>query len=88
MSSVHIEKKKEEPVPSTEEYKNHRYFVRGFKGYEWKDSYDHPYTIQESSSIEPHLWLGAEPHRMHLNRKDVQKVISTMEQWINTRNLP
>lgn len=39
---------------------------RGFELLSFKDSYGQACSIQESSNVEPHLWVGVDCCRMHI----------------------
>lgn len=43
---------------------------RGFKLITFKDGYNKMCSMQESSAIVPHVWLGTNGNRMHLSKKD------------------
>lgn len=73
---------------------------RGFSLIEFKDSNGEKCSIQESSSVSPHLWLGQEnptviEHdgekiflcRMHLNQKQARKLISFLQKFVETGRL-
>ena len=73
---------------------------RGFIYYEFKDTYDEDCSIQESSSIDPHLWLGQdnggklhhvtlEPlgARMHVDKKIAKKLIKLLTKFVETGRL-
>lgn len=40
---------------------------RGFALAEFRDTYGQPCSVQESSSIDPRLWVGVDCCRMHLS---------------------
>lgn len=43
---------------------------RGFEYQEYEDDYGVKYSIQESSSCEPHIWLGIDHPRVSIMYKD------------------
>jgi len=66
---------------------------RGFELIEFKDTYGEICSLQESSSVEPHIWLGCNENgkfhrgevlspRMHLNRKQVKELMTHLRNWI------
>lgn len=51
---------------------------RGFKRTDFKDCYGANCSIQESSSIEPRIWLGENNNRMILDRKLSWKIANRL----------
>lgn len=50
--------------------------IRGFEIQHLKDDYNVEYSIQESSSLEPHIWLGISNPRLSIMYKDKDKLIA------------
>jgi hypothetical protein len=70
---------------------------RGFHFIEFIDANDKECSLQESSLVEPHIWLGcnknAEQHhvtreplspRMHLSQKQVKKLLPMLKKFAKT----
>jgi hypothetical protein len=53
-----------EPSPSTT--------PRGFGLVSFRDTYGQTCSVQESSNVEPHLWVGVDCCRMHLSPKQAR----------------
>ena len=47
---------------------------RGFKKIEFKDMYNYNCSIQESSNVEPSIWVGVSENRMILDKKMARKI--------------
>ena len=67
---------------------------RGFGYLEFEDAYGKTCSIQVSSLVTPHLWLGINGKwtedvspRMHLSRKQVKRLIKYMKRWLKTELL-
>lgn len=71
--------------------------ARGFDLCEFKDSNGEPCSLQVSSSVTPHLWLGCDnntkPHhvtgefispRMHLTRNQARQLMRHISKWLHT----
>lgn len=54
---------------------------RGFAIARFKDTYGKECTIQESSSIEPRLWVGCGEDRMHLSPVQCLVLAETLREW-------
>jgi hypothetical protein len=68
---------------------------RGFEFVEFKDSYGEKCSLQESSNVIPHVWLGCEENgkfhmgdylspRMHLDQKQVRELVKFLTNWLKT----
>ena len=63
---------------------------RGFQFLEFKDRYDLPCTLQQSSlaDYEPPgtsaVWLGSGADRMHLDRQRVAWLVEQLQHWLTT----
>lgn len=57
---------------------------RGFNKIEFFDSYGCPCSLQESSNMIPHIWLGVENTRMHLSKKQVKSLRKILKTWLQT----
>ena len=44
--------------------------LRGFKLFEFDDDYNKKCSLQESSSVEPHIWLGIDKPELRIMFKD------------------
>lgn len=68
--------------------------VRGFGGFSFRDDYGHECSLQESSAVDPHIWLGSdeptkidEPtghlikNRMHLNQEQVRALLPYLQHF-------
>lgn len=75
--------------------------TRGFVIGKFYDAYDANCSIQESSSIDPHIWLGSddlqEKHhvtgeilstRMHLSREQVEELLPLLHYFVDNGHLP
>ena len=61
---------------------------RGFKCAKFRDRYDKPCSIQESSlATESCLWLGVEDYRMHLTQDMASRLIPFLEEFIKNGHL-
>jgi len=47
---------------------------RGFDLLTFKDDYDSQCSVQISSSVEPHIWLGISKPRMSIMKKDADRL--------------
>jgi len=57
---------------------------RGFECILFEDSYKKRCILQESSTSEPHVWLGIDGNRMHLSRKQVEALVAHLKNWLET----
>ena len=64
------------------------YTPRGFRIASFKDAYGADCSIQESSLVAPHLWLGVDGNRMHLTPKLASALIPLLDHFSKTGNLP
>ena len=74
---------------------------RGFLRMEFNDAYGANCSIQESSNVEPHIWLGSDDDqqrhhvtgqlmstRMHLNQEQVRELLPLLTYFAETGYLP
>jgi len=69
---------------------------RNFGYIDFKDNYKQECSIQESSNVIPHLWIGIEKdlegedvnQRMHLNVKQIKKIIPILQYFVENESLP
>jgi len=64
------------------------YTPRGFRIAKFKDANNESCSIQESSSVLPRLWLGAQQNRMHLDRRQAGALIPLLSYFVNHGMLP
>lgn len=79
-------------------FKNSRRTERGFCYKEFIDRYGCKCSLQESSLVDPSIWLGpdetqsdefkaefkSQPYtRMHLSYKQVQELVEDLQSWLN-----
>lgn len=69
---------------------------RGFELIEFVDAYGEKSSLQESSAVTPHVWLGCDENkrhhvtqellspRMHLNKKQVKSLIKHLQSWLTS----
>ena len=66
---------------------------RGFERIDFKDDYGESCSLQQSSSVDPHIWLGCNENgkfhlgeflspRMHLNPNQVKKLVEFLSNWL------
>lgn len=73
---------------------------RGFAIVEFVDAYGKECSLQESSLVEPHIWLGCknntQPHhvtgemtspRMHLSQQQVKELLPLLKKFAKTGEL-
>ncbi len=71
---------------------------RGFDLIEFKDYYEKPCYIQQSSCIDnsqegwdnpgsSFLWMGMDDHGMHLSIDQVEEIITHLQKWAETGRL-
>ena len=65
-----------------------KYTGRGFRFATFKDRYGESCSIQESSSVVPSLWLGADENRMHLSQKMVKDLLPLLTHFAEHGVLP
>jgi hypothetical protein len=61
--------------------------VRGNRGFAWanfRDTYGEPCSLQESSLISPHIWLGRDQMRMHLSQEQVKELLPMLQAFVET----
>lgn len=61
---------------------------RGFGILEFTDVYDAECSLQESSSVTPRIWFGADGERMHLGVEDVKALLPLLQHFVDTGRLP
>lgn len=70
----------------------------GLRMIEFRDAYQVPCSIQESSAADPHVWVGCNENaapvdgepvspRMHLTRDHARLVVERLQCWIDTGSL-
>lgn len=64
------------------------YTGRGFRVVTFKDRYEQPCSIQESSSVTPSLWFGIDSDRMHLSQQMVRDLLPLLEYFAEHGVLP
>lgn len=68
---------------------------RGFGIIEFTDSYEQECSIQMSSNVIPHLWIGVDntgprtgnediSSRIHIKQKDIPKLIKILQKYVDT----
>jgi len=60
---------------------------RGLKLGKFKDDDNADFSIQESSSVMPHIWLGPIGAKMYLNQQQAQDLISVLQKFVTTGEL-
>lgn len=55
---------------------------RGFYIAEFVDSYGKQCSLQDSSNVDPHIWLGVGDERMHLTREMVAALIPHLARFV------
>lgn len=65
---------------------NIRKTARGFSLIEFEDYYHHDCSLQESSNIDPCIWLGVGNNRMHLNQEQVKELLPYLQRFVDTGN--
>ncbi len=67
--------------------------ARGFQYIEFKDRYNYPCSLQQSSLADfdvpgtSAVWLGEKKNRMHLDRELVEKLLVSLNNWLDTGEL-
>ena len=65
--------------------------VYGSHGFAWLnfwDSYGETCSLQESSAaLVPHLWIGRDQMRMHLNQEQVGELLPYLQTFVETGKL-
>jgi len=61
---------------------------RGFRFADFKDCYGVECSIQESSTVVPCIWFGAEDRRMHLSQKMVKDLLPLLTHFAEHGVLP
>jgi len=70
-------------------FKRYEVADRGFYGFQFYDLYGENCTIQESSLADDEaIWLGVHESRMHLNKKQVAKLIPYLLFFLKEGRLP
>jgi hypothetical protein len=57
--------------------------LRGFWLGKFRDTYGQPCSIQESSSVEPSVWLGVNHRRMHLSVEQARGLAELLQAFAN-----
>jgi hypothetical protein len=61
---------------------------RGFVCANFRDAYGEPSSLQESSAaLVPHIWLGRDQMRMHLNQEQVAELLPLLHTFVETGKL-
>lgn len=64
------------------------YGSRGFAWLNFWDSYGETCSLQESSAASaPHLWIGRDQMRMHLNQEQVKELLPYLQTFVETGKL-
>lgn len=62
---------------------------RGFVVYRGTDSYGQPYSLQESSNVDPHVWIGGDgEHRAHLTQDMARELLPLLQHFADHGTLP
>lgn len=62
---------------------------RGVPVYRGTDSYGQPYSLQESSNVDPHIWLGGDGNaRAHLTQEMARELIPLLQYFADNGRLP
>lgn len=61
---------------------------RGFNILAFNDAYGEECSLQESSSVEPSIWLGIDKNRMHLRQHQVKELLPYLQYFVEHGELP
>lgn len=67
---------------------SHKTTNRGFTKFEITDSYSVNGSIQESSNVTPHIWLGTNTDRLHLTVDMTKELIQYLQYFVDNNSLP